>query len=89
MNPFTFPTDEVDPLPPPSTISPQAQFRLLAIKHETNEIMTRLHELTAEALAITREEDLIGHTADLIWASESTVAQLLERLNITVEDGKA
>ena len=62
------------------TLTPEQLLRLEAIRREARVLFEQIEDLEEEAYKITGEADPCGHTTDLLYQSDLTVEELVERL---------
>ena len=66
-------------------ITPTQLLRLEAIRVAARTLFEQIEDLEEEAYQITGEEDPCGHTTDLLYQSNMSVEELVERLGLEIE----
>ena len=66
-------------------MNPTQLLRLEEIRRTARVLFEQIEDLEEEAYQITGEEDPCGHTTDLLYQSNMSVEELVERLGLEIE----
>lgn len=67
-------------------MTPTQLLRLEEIRRTARTLFDQIEDLEEEAYQITGEQDPCGHTTDLLYQSNMSVEELVERLNAEVSN---